>query len=75
MLISGVRPGGPADKAGMQRDDLLVELAGQEIRDIHDLVYVLRQAKPGETVKAVVVREGERVEMEVTFGESQRPRG
>lgn len=75
MLIAGVRPGGPADQAGMERDDVLVHLAGTEIRDVHDLVYVLRQAKPGQTVKAVVLRDGERVELEVTFGESQRPRG
>jgi Tol biopolymer transport system component len=75
MLLAGVRPGGPADQAGLRRDDRLVELAGTEIRDVHDLVYVLRQAKPGQTVQAVVMRAGERVELEVTFGESQRPRG
>lgn len=75
MLVAGVRPGGPADRAGIRRDDLLVHLAGTEIRDVHDLVYVLRQAKPGQTVKATVVRDGERLELEVTFGESQRPRG
>jgi S1-C subfamily serine protease len=75
MLLSDVRPDGPADQAGMRRDDRLVELGGHEIRDVHDLVYVLRQAKPGETVNAVVLRDGERIEMEVTFGESSRPRG
>jgi Tol biopolymer transport system component len=75
MLVAGVRPGGPADRAGIQRDDLLVHLAGTEIRDVHDLVYVLRQAKPGQTVEAVVMRDGERLKLEVTFGESQRPRG
>jgi Tol biopolymer transport system component len=75
MLLSDVRPDGPADQAGMRRDDRLVELAGHEIRDVHDLVYVLRQAKPGETVEAVVLRDGERIEMEVTFGESRRMSG
>jgi Zn-dependent M28 family amino/carboxypeptidase len=75
MLLSDVRPEGPADQAGMRRDDRLVELGGHEIRGVHDLVYVLRQAKPGETVNAVVLRDGERIEMEVTFGESSRPRG
>ncbi|HUP43796.1 MAG TPA: M28 family peptidase, partial [Thermoanaerobaculia bacterium] len=75
MLVAGVRPGGPADRAGIERDDLLVHLAGHEIRDVHDLVYVLRQAKPGQTAKATVLRAGERLELEVTFGESIRPRG
>ncbi len=74
MLLAGVRPGGPAEAAGMRRDDLLVELAGHEIRDVYDLVFVLRQAKPGQTTRAVVVRDGERLELPVTFGESTRPR-
>ncbi len=30
------------------------------------------QAKPGETVTGVVVREGQRVELEVTFQEGKR---
>jgi hypothetical protein len=74
MLLAGVRPGGPAEAAGMRRDDLLVELAGHEIRDVYDLVFVLRQAKPGQTTRAVVMRGGERVELTVTFGETTRPR-
>ena len=45
-----------------------------EIGDIYDFMYVLRQSKPGETVKAVVVRDGERVTLEVTFGVSRRMR-
>jgi hypothetical protein len=75
MLVAGVRPGGPADQAGIQRDDCLIHLAGHEIRDVHDLVFVLRQAKPGQTAKVVVLRGEERLELEVTFGESARPRG
>ncbi len=35
-------------------------------------MYVLRESKPGETVTAVVVRDGERKSFEVTFGESTR---
>ncbi|MEM7587451.1 MAG: M20/M25/M40 family metallo-hydrolase [Acidobacteriota bacterium] len=69
--LAGTRPGGPAEQAGFLRGDVLVELAGREVRDIHDFMFVLRQSKPGETVSAVVEREGERVELEVTFGKSR----
>ena len=72
MLLSGVRPGGPADNAGLQRGDLIVELSGREIRDIYDLMYVLRQARPGEESTVVVERDGERIELAVTFGQSAR---
>ncbi len=74
MLLSGVRAGGPADQAGLQRGDRVVELAGREVRDIYDLMYVLRAVKPGEQSSVVVERGGERIEREVTFGESVRTR-
>ena len=69
---SGVRAGGAAETAGIQRGDLLVELSGKEIRDIHDFMYVLQSAKPGEKSNAVVVRGGKRMTLEVTFGTSRR---
>ncbi|HEX6864252.1 MAG TPA: M20/M25/M40 family metallo-hydrolase, partial [Thermoanaerobaculia bacterium] len=71
VLLSGVRPGSAAEKAGLRRGDLLVELAGTPIRDINDLMFVLRKSKPGEKTTAVVDREGERVTVEVTFGGRQ----
>jgi Tol biopolymer transport system component len=68
VLLSGVRTGSAADQGGLRRGDLLVGLAGKEIRDIHDFMYVLQRAKPGEKSTAVVVRDGKRVELDVTFG-------
>jgi hypothetical protein len=72
VLLANVRPDSPAEKAGMRRGDILVELDGREIRDVNDFVYVLRRARPGERATAAVLRDGERVEMEVVFGESRR---
>ncbi len=68
VLLAGVRPESGAEKGGLQRGDLLVGLGGHEIRDIHDFMFVLQQAKPGERVVAVVERSGERLELEVEFG-------
>ena len=72
MRLAGVRPGGPADWAGLQRGDWIVELSGREVRDIYDLMYVLREVKPGEQGTVVVERDGERIERPVTYGESAR---
>ena len=71
VLLADVRAGGPAAQAGLQRGDLLVELGGAPIRDIYDFTYALRKAKPGEASTAVVIRDGERLTLEVTFGESR----
>jgi Tol biopolymer transport system component len=72
MLLAGVRGGGPADTAGLERGDRIVELAGREIRDIYDLMYVLRESKPGETVRFIAERGEDRIEGDVTFGQSSR---
>ncbi len=72
VLLAGVRAGGPAEQAGLRRGDLLVGLAGKDIRDIHDFMYVLQRAKPGEKTTAVVVRDGRKVPLDVTFGGSGR---
>ncbi|HWL85878.1 MAG TPA: M20/M25/M40 family metallo-hydrolase, partial [Polyangiaceae bacterium] len=74
VLLSGVRPGGGADKAGMKRGDVLVRLGNHEISSVEDLMFVLNASKPGETVPAVVVREGRDVRLEATFQESPRVR-
>jgi Tol biopolymer transport system component len=72
VLLAGVRAGSAADKGGLQRGDLLVELAGTPVRDIHDLMFVLRRAKPGEKTTAVVDRGGARLTLAVTFEASRR---
>ena len=72
VLLAGVRPGGAAERAGLKRGDLLVELAGKEIRDINDMMFILRSVHPGDKATAVVLRAGARVELPVIFGEARR---
>ncbi|HVF60977.1 MAG TPA: M28 family peptidase [Thermoanaerobaculia bacterium] len=74
VLLAGVRPGSPAETGGLRRGDLLVELRGSPIQTIHDLMFVLRAAKPGEKATAVVERDGKRLSLEVVFGEGRRMR-
>jgi Tol biopolymer transport system component len=72
MLLAGVRPGGAAEQAGMKRGDLLVKLGNHPIGSVEDLMYVLNASQPGETVTAIVVRDGREVPLQVTFQESKR---
>lgn len=72
VLLDDVRPGGGADKAGMRRGDVIVKLGTFEIGSVEDLMFVLMQARPGETVTAVVLRDGQRLELETTFQEGRR---
>ncbi len=64
--LSGVSGGGPADRAGMKGEDVIVEFAGKKITNIYDYTYAIDAVKIGEPVKVVVVRGGERIELEIT---------
>ena len=59
--ITGVREESPADKAGLQGGDVIVEFGGHEITDLYAYTYALREFKPGDEVVVVVIREGERM--------------
>jgi Tol biopolymer transport system component len=72
VLLAGVRPGSPAEAAGMKRGDILVRLGSHEIRNVEDFEFALRSSKPGEKAIAVVERDGHRLELAVTFGARRR---
>jgi hypothetical protein len=71
VLLSGVRPGSGAELAGMQRGDVLIQLGNHAVDSVQDLMFCLSSAKPNETVKAAVLRDGKRVEMKVTYQEGR----
>jgi len=67
MLLAGVRPGGPADAAGLRKGDILVRLGGHVVGDMDDVKFVMTQSAPGTRMKAVVIREGKELAVDVTL--------
>jgi hypothetical protein len=67
MLLAGVRPGGPADAAGLRRGDVLVRLGGHVVGGMDDVKFVMTQSKPGARMKAVVLRDGKELAVDVTL--------
>ena len=72
VLLAGVRGGAPAEKGGLRRGDILVRLGAHPIGGVEDLMYALNASKPGETVTAVVKRDGQELKLPVTFEEGRR---
>ena len=66
LLLGGVIGGGPAEQAGLQKGDVIVEIAGQTIANIYDYTYALELLKIGEPVKVVYMRGTERRETTLT---------
>lgn len=69
VLLSGVIPGSPAEKAGLQQGDLIVEFAGVAIEDLRAFSDVLKGLSPGDEVEVAFVRNGERQTATVTVVE------
>jgi S1-C subfamily serine protease len=66
LLLSGVVGGGPAEQAGLQKGDVIVEIAGQTIANIYDYTYALDLLKIGQPSKLIYVRGGTRRETMLT---------
>jgi len=68
LLLTGVRAGSPADLGGLKAGDVIVELGGVAVKDLYSYSDALYAHKPGDVVKVVVLRGGERLELTVTLG-------
>lgn len=68
-LVLDVVRGGPADEAGIQVDDIILQIDETVLTDKQNLATVIVNFAPGDTVTMSVLRDGETVEVELTFGE------
>ena len=68
-VIVSVAEGQPADKAGLQRGDVITEFNGKPVADNEALVGMVVATKPGTTVPITVYRNAERKSMSITVGE------
>jgi S1-C subfamily serine protease len=69
MLIGGVEPQGPADRAGLRAGDVIVRLDGRPTRSEGAFGDVLARLRPGERVAVTVVSRGRERTVSVTLGE------
>jgi hypothetical protein len=67
MLLAGVRLHGPADAAGLRRGDVLLRLGGHLVGGTDDVKFVLTESKPGARLKALILRDGKELTVEVTL--------
>jgi serine protease Do len=64
-----VIPGSPADKAGLEANDIILEVDGEEINQNNSLADVINKSNPGDVVTMLVLRAGEESEIEVELEE------
>ena len=67
--VAGVTPGSPAEKAGVREGDVLLEVDGKDVRDLRAFSGILRELKPGQSVKVVLDRGARQQTLDVTVVE------
>jgi len=71
-LVSQVAEGGPADKAGIETGDVIVEFDGKMVADSNDLPRMVASVPVGNTVSVKVLRAGNVVDREVKIAEMEQ---
>jgi aminopeptidase YwaD len=66
MKLDGVRPGSPAERAGLLAGDLVVRLGKTQIKNVYDYTYALGELRAGEEVEIVIRRAGREMNLKLT---------
>lgn len=68
-LVAGVEPGSPADKAGLQRGDVILKFDGKPVESADELPRLVAASKPGSAATLEVWRQGASRTVNITVGE------
>jgi S1-C subfamily serine protease len=65
--FSDVRPGSPAEKAGLKGGDIMIQFGDKPIKNLYDFTFALRGSKVGDVVAVKVLRDGKEISATVTL--------
>jgi len=71
VLIAGVEPQGPADRAGVKPGDVLVAVGGKPVADPQAMLNAVAALRPGAKVPLALKRQGKDVQVDVEI--ARRP--
>ena len=73
VLVANVVADGPAAKAGLKRNDIILNFAGQDVPDLRRFPRIVANARVGSTVDVVVWRQGKEQTFKLKIGEQEEP--
>ncbi len=75
--LAGVRPGSPAEKAGVKAGDVLISIAETQatqprsVQSLEDFMFVLQSLRPGQDIILEIRRAGEKLQLNARLGRRQ----
>ncbi|MEK7434667.1 MAG: DegQ family serine endoprotease [Cyanobacteriota bacterium] len=69
IVVGDIFKDSPADKAGLKRYDVILELNGKEVTDVSAFRNVIASETPGETAKMTVLRDGKKIKIDIKLAE------
>ena len=75
VLIRAVQQNGPAERAGIEPRDVVLEIGGKPTPDVPQLLARIAELAPGSSAKVKMWREGKPLEVDVTVGRRPKPQG
>ena len=73
VLVANVIADGPAAKAGLKRNDIIISFGGQEVPDLRRFPRFVANARVGSTLDIVVWRQGKEQPLKIRIGEQEEP--
>ena len=71
-LVASVTPGGPAEKAGLEMGDIILEFAEQKVQEMRELPRMVAESKIEEDVGVTYWRDGKKHSVKVAVGELEK---
>ncbi len=68
VVVMGVLPGSPADKAGLQQMDVILEMGGKKVANSKDLADKITNMEIGQKSSLLVFRDGRLLNLNFTVG-------
>jgi serine protease DegQ len=73
VLVRALQRGGPADRAGIQVRDVVVEIGGRPTPDVPQLLARIAELTPGSNARIRILRDGKPLDLDVTVAKRPRP--